>query len=303
MARVDAVLKQKGETMAKATPATVYLVVHEIFGIFFHNSRITLVTPHIPPTKTMPGHTYKIARFEDGWWSKPDVLMNHNSIYTLKGVVHRYAAATDIPCHPSYSPHPKGKFKLKKGGHAYCRWELPLPKKIHQLRLVSIPDGNRPLFEGDPHGDAVDAELSAISLVHAFEYEQDGSKQIGIYEGSQIVKGISYATDSQNSINVHIWAQVEDETKMDDNMANQHAGMATQHLVNLFTPRIAMTGGKLSLSVDNAHPNQPSIPRELKYVELITLAEKFTLSTPKPTGRIDCTHKTCGQGGTLYVTG
>jgi hypothetical protein len=286
-------------------PVTVYLIVHEIFGIFLHDSRITLVTPHIEPTQTMPGHTYKIGRFIDGHWWKSDVHMRHNSIYTLKGVADRSSAATDIPCHASYSPHPKGTFKLKKGGHTYCSWNLSLPKKVHQLRLVSIPDANRPLFIGDPHGDAVEAELSAISLAHVFEYERDDSEEIGIYEDSRKVDAIPYKPDSQSkSINLHIWAQLEDESGMTDEGAQEHATMVTKCLVQLFTPKLAMEAGeKQSLSTDNAHGSQTQIPPGIRYAELMTLAERFALFNPKPSNQRECTHKTCGNGGTLYVSG
>jgi hypothetical protein len=291
--------------MFKEDPAKVYLIVHELFGIFFQDSGITLVTPHIEPTRNMPGHTYKIGRFIDGHWWKSDVLMHHNGIYTLQGVLPRISAATDIPCHLSYSPHPKGSFKLKKGGHTYCHWDLPIPKNIHQLRLVSIPDASRPLFKGDPHGDAVEAALGAISLAQAFEYDRDYSEEVGIYEGPRKVTGISYEPDSQSkSINLHIWAQIEDESGMTEKEAQDHATMATQCLVDLFTPKMAMTaGGQLSLSTDNAHSSQTQIPPGIRYTELITLAEKFALLNPKPSGHLECTHKTCGNGGTLYVKG
>ena len=153
------------------------------------------------------------------------------------------------------------------------------------------------------HGDAVDAQVAAISLIQAFEYELDNKKEFGIYDGADKVKKLSYEPDDQTkSVNLHIWAQLEDETGMTDEMANLHAQMTTKCLVDLFD-NLTLAGGKVSLSVDNAHTTQTSIPPEIKYTELMTLAEIFALFNKKPSPRFECTHKTCGHGGTLYIDG
>jgi len=84
---------------------------------------------------------------------------------------------------------------------------------------------------------------------------------------------------------LHIWAQLEDETGMTDEMANLHAKMTTKCLVDLFE-NLTLVGGKVSLSVDNAHTTQTSIPPEIKYTELMTLAEIFALFNKKPSPQI-----------------
>src|SRR6267378_6776793 len=158
----------------------VYLIVHELFGVIFSGKKIELVTPVVPPPG-MPHdhdhkHQYRIGRFKEGKWTS-EVPMRCDEEYKLRGVVPRSAVATNIPCHAEFSPHPPGKVELDPTKHPYCTWTLPLPKKVHQLRLVSVRDSDRPIFTGDPHGDAVDAQLNAVSLAQAFEYEIDSQNE------------------------------------------------------------------------------------------------------------------------------
>jgi hypothetical protein len=279
----------------------VYLIVHELFGVLSDGKKIELVTPvvkpHIDSKKHIHEHKYKIGRFKDGKW-QTDVEMKRGQTYTLKGVLPRHAVATSLPCHSEFSPHPPGKFKLTE--KPYCKWKLTLPKQIHQLRLISIPECNRPIFLGDPHGDAVEAQVSAISLAHAFEYDAASSTGVKIVDKNENVQNLDYSPDKvTNTINLHLWAQLEDESGMDDDMANQHAREATDALVALFKGMVLR--GTSSLSIDSGFTTQIKMPKGIRFSELMTLAEKFTLGGGKLLDTVECTGKTCGHGGNLYV--
>jgi hypothetical protein len=284
---------------------TVYLIVHELFGILFNGKLITLVTPIVEPFKDSGGkmqmheHKYRIARFSKGNWHKA-VDMVQGEVYSLQGVKPRTSAATSIPCRSEFSPNPPGVFTLDPAHKPFCQWDLSLPKQIHQLRLVSIPECDRPAFVGDPHGDAIEAGLKAIALVHAFEYEQVKGKDIAIVDkGGQIV-GIDYKPDTvTNTINLHLWAQLENEAGMTDPMANKHAGHATDAMVQLFKGMVLH--GTRSLSIDNWYPTQVRMPAGVSFPELMTLSEKFMLQGNIHVEDIECTHKTCGYGGNFYV--
>jgi hypothetical protein len=285
-------------------PVVVYLIVHELFGVLFTEKKITLVTPVVPPHADPGGklheHKYKIARFKDGKWDS-DVAMRRNAIYRLSGVKKRTAVATNIPCHLSFSSNPPGTFVLSKSPRPFCKWELSLPKQIHQLRLVSIQDSDRPVFVGDPHGDAVEAQLAAVSLVQAFEYEQAPKETVIVTENRHPVK-LDYEPDKvTQTINLHIWAQLEDESGMDDAMANQHAKEASGALVKLFSGLI-MDGAK-SLSIDNLHTTQVRTPAGIRFPEVMSLAERFSLLGHRLIDNLECTAKTCGHGGNLYLKG
>ena len=289
----------------------VYLIVHELFGVMFNGKNIDLVTPVVPP----PGmqhdpkhkHQYKIGRFKEGKW-KSEVPMHRHEKYELRGVVRRQAVATNVPCHADFSPHPPGKHKLKPMSEIkeklFCTWMLPLPKMIHQLRLVSLRDSDRPVFTGDPHGDAVDAQLSAVSLTQAFEYQVDPQKEFGIFDRKgKLVKDIDYSPDDKNdppTINLHIWAQLENELGMNDTQANAHASMSTGALVDLLQDLVM--DGKISLSINDCHSTQLRMPLGVRYPELMTLAEKFVLFSGRGVENILCTGKTCGHGGNLFIT-
>jgi hypothetical protein len=290
---------------------TVYLVVHELFGIIFNGKKIELVTPVVPPPG-MPDHDhehkheYRIGRFKEGRWVS-EVSMRRGDKYKLHGVVHRQAVATNVPCHPEFTPHPPGKVELKPMAQIkdklFCTWILPLPKMMHQLRLVSIRDSDRPVFSGDPHGDAVEAQLSAVSLAQAFEYELDPDKEFGIFDSKDKRVDLDYDPDDKNSpptINLHIWAQLENELGMDDDEANAHASMSTGALVDLFQD-LHMKGAK-SLSINDCFSTQLQMPSGIRFPELMTLAEKFVLLDTREEEHIECTGKTCGQGGNLVVS-
>ena len=290
--------------MADAT--TVYLIVHELFGVIFNGKTIELVTPVVPPPG-MPHdhgheHQYRIGRFKEGKWTS-EVPMRRNEKYKLRGVVPRHAVATNVPCHAEFTPHPPGKLKLDPKKKPYCAWTLPLPKKIHQLRLVSVRDSDRPVFTGDPHGDAVEAQLSAVSLAQAFEYELASQNEFGIFDSKGKVKGLDYTPDNKNkppTINLHLWAQLENELGMSDDQANAHASMSTGELVKLFKDLVM--GGTKSLSVNDCHSTQLQMPLGIRFPELMTLAEKFVLCPNRGEENVECTGKTCGHGGNLFVS-
>jgi hypothetical protein len=282
----------------------VYLIVHELFGVLFNGKKMTLVTPVVKPHTDSGGHVhehkYKVSRFKDGKWHH-EVDMVQNEVYRLQGVKVRTAVATNIPCHSEFSPHPPGKFELNSSPKPFCTWELPLPKQIHQLRLVSIPECERPVFLGDPHGDAVETQLNAISLVHAFEYEGLPGKDVKITDESGHPLKLDYKPDkTTRTINLHLWAQLEDESGMNEKMANEHAAQATDALVALFKGLVMH--GTRSLSIDNFHTTQVRMPPGIRFPELMTLAEKFTMLGNRLVENIECTGKTCGHGGNLYVS-
>jgi hypothetical protein len=224
--------------------------------------------------------------------------------YTLRGIAKRQAVATNVPCHPQFSPHPAGKFKLDPCETPYCTWDLKLPKRIHQLRLVSIRDADRPVSTGDPHGDAVDSQLTAISLAQAFEYEVDPQEEVGIYDKNGLVD-LDYKPDesdpSQKTINIHLWAQLENELGMSETQANEHASKSTKALVKLFEG-LKMDGTK-SLSINDCHSTQVRMPVGIRFPELMTLAERFVLLSGRSADEVDCTGKTCGHGGNLFIDG
>jgi hypothetical protein len=287
----------------KQNTTTIYLIIHELFGIAVDGDHIELVTPVIPTHSHSHGHahthTYKIGRFKDGKW-QADVKMDQDEVYELKGIAPRQATATTIPCHSEFSPHPSRRHQLSKTKKPFCTWKLSLPRRIHQLRLVSIPECDRPIFAGDPDGDEVESQLSAISLAQAFEYELMSADKFGIFTSKGKVGGLDYQPDKvTNTINLHIWAQLEDESGMSEKEAQIHASEATGALVELFD-HLEMEGTK-SLSVDNHYSTQLRMPPGVRFPELMTLAEKFTLLGNKLTDDIECTAKTCGNGGNLYI--
>jgi hypothetical protein len=296
----------------KLKPETtkVYLVVHEIFGIFTSCDKVTLVTPYVSmpdpsDPKKMLTHTYAMARFNGGKWISQDWTMNRDDLYTLDGVLPRESSATPLPCRSDFSPHPTGKFSLSKANRSYLTWELPIPKHIHQLRTVAIPETCRQLFLGDPHGDAVDAQLNAISLVHVFEYDKDPDTPVRVNVKRSHKEPTSVDIDCSvdeetNSINLHLWAQLKNEVGMDGDDANAHAKMATDALIALFNG-IQMEGGVYSLSIDNLYSVQSPMPLGVRMLELMTLAERSRLIPTKSDAHIFCTYKTCGHGGTVYV--
>jgi hypothetical protein len=291
---------------APETPK-VYLIVHELFGIFMSSNKMTLVTPfvsHPDPSnpKLVFTHKYILARFKDGTWQR-DLLMNKDDHYTIDGVVLRSTPATSLPCHAKFSPHPCGKFSLSRTHKSHVTWELPIPKHIHQLRTVAIPETCRQLFSGDPHGDAIDAQLNGISLVHVFEYDMDPESAVrvnvknGDSEPTPVKIDCRLDTDS-NSINLHLWAQLENEAGMTD--PDDHSQMASRALVALFEG-IHIDPGAHSLSIDNLYPTQASTPFGVRLPELMTLAEKKHFFPGRDHARISCTARTCGHGGNLYV--
>ena len=275
----------------------VYLIVHELFGVVLGDTGVRLVTPVVNASGGMRGHTYKISRFKGTNWL-PDLPMSQGETYTLKGVVRRSAPATAIPCNSEYSPNPRGTFQVV--GKPYCDWKLTFPKRIHQMRSLPIPD--RPVFTGDPHGDAVEAELTAVSLVQAFEYELDSKQPLQIVGNDGKGLKLDYDPDeATNTVNFHIWAQLEDESGMTAGQADEHSRHATEALVKLFNG-LEMQAER-SVFTNGLYSQQSSIPDGIRFVELMTLAERFGLAGLRRELNPFCIAKTCGAGGNVYVNG
>jgi hypothetical protein len=282
----------------------VYLFVHELFGIHSLDAGIRLVTPDIPACKnedhTMhKAHTYKIARFKDRTWQEPDVVMQKDHSYTLRGVQRGKMTLKNTPPRPDFNAHPKGKFA--PAGKPYCQWNLLPPLNIHQVRLLSIPA--RPLFTGK-HGDLVDKEVKAIGLVQVFEYARDPKAALQIVdEHSGPIGNLDYELDeTTRTVNLHIWAEIENEAGMDDNMAKAHSQCATEALKALF--KNLDLHGEYSLSVDNWFKEELPLPGGVRFVELMTLSERYALLHPgRGPFRIRCSAKTCGHGSNLFVDG
>ncbi len=295
--------------MAEVNSTKVYLIVHELFGILQTRHGIMLLPPDVPPVPCGNDddrkdhehkHEYKMARFNEGSWG-PYVNMLKDKTYTLHGVQKRSCVATDVPCHPQFSPHPHGTFTLSKK-KPYCAWNLPLPKRIQQLRIVSIRDADRPYLIGDPHGDTLDAQMLGVSIAQVFEYDVDPNGSVGIYYDQTLV-GLDYKSDEKNdpaTINLHLWAQLENEHGMDDECARLHAAAATKALADLFSPTMKIKGNN-SLSINDLYETQPRMPQGIRFVELMTLAERFALQRTDFDPHLLCTGKTCGHGGNMYV--
>jgi hypothetical protein len=280
---------------------TVYIIVHELFAIYMAQHHISLLPPVVPPCVTKEqshDHKYRIARFKEGKWIDEQDMVQHDT-YTIDGLVGRKQAATSLPCHDGSSPFPHGQFQ-RSNVQPFCTWTLPIPKFIHQLRIVRIPDDSRPLFTGDPHGDAINAQLTGISVVQAFEYLKDPAKDLAIANGSGPLKIDCSPDSATKKVNIHLWAQLEDESGMDDQMANEHATKATRAVVDLFTG-IEIEPGEHSLSLDDQSVTQVSMPQGIRFPELMTLSERFQLKGIRTLETIECSARTCGHGGTLYV--
>ena len=296
---------------AEVNTTKVYLIIHELFGVLQTRHGIKLLAPVVPPVQCGNDHDgkehehkheYKIARFKEGSWG-PYVKMLNGKTYTLQGIKKRSCVATDVPCHPQFSPHPHGTFTQSKK-KPYCAWNLPLPKRIQQLRIVSIRDADRPYLIGDPEGDTLDAQMVGVSIAQVFEYDADPNESVGIYYDQTLVD-LNYEADEKNdpaTINIHLWAQLENEHGMDDDCARLHAAAATKALVGLFSPTMHI-GGTDSLSINDLYETQPRMPQGIRFVELMTLAERFALQRTDFDPDFLCTGKTCGHGGNMFVQG
>lgn len=288
---------------------TIYLIVHELFGVIHTGRGIRLVTPVVPECKHnghshQHQHKYKIGRFKEGKWlihEDQEMVQYPSGCYTLKGVRAGAISGAKTPPHTNYTPHPKGKFG--EAGTPYCKWELQLPSKIHQLRLLSILKKDRPIFTGDPHGKAVDRELKAISALQVFEYSPDPKEPVAIIDSKGKKVELDYSPDEYTqSVNLHIWAQIEDESGMSDQDAIDHARCATKALVALF--RGLNMAGNGSVATDNSYGQQLPMPEGLRFVELMTLGERFAMTGSRRSDfAIMCTPRTCGGGGNIYVNG
>jgi hypothetical protein len=289
----------------------VYLTVHELFGVLQTRHGIKLLPPVVPPAQCGNNHDgkehehkheYKIARFKEGAWGPYEPMLKDKT-YTLHGVQKRSCVATDVPCHQQFSPHPHGAFTQSQK-KPYCAWHLPFPKRIHQLRIVPIRDADRPYLTGDPQGDTLDAQMLGVSIAQAFEYDADPKKSVGIYYDQTEVK-LDYDADETNdphTINLHLWAQLENEHGMDDDCTRKHAAAATKAMVGLFSPKMHIEGTH-SLSINDFYEMQPQMPQGIRFIELVTLAERFALKRTDSDPDFFCTGKTCGHGGNMFVQG
>lgn len=281
----------------------VYLFIHELFGIQPIGPKFRVVTPDVsncnmPDHKMHEHHTYKIARFKDRVWQAPDVIMQRGRTYRLRGVLAGKAVRSGVPKYPEFNAHPKGKFAPI--GTPYCQWDLESPSRIHQLRLLSIP--TRPLFTGKD-GLAVDKELKAIGLVQVFEYDRNPSEDLYIVDDQNVPIRMDYGEDNKTaSVNIHVWAQIEDESQMSDDDARRHSICATKALTALFQG--LDLHGQYSLSVDTWFQTQLPMPDGIRFPELMTLSERFALQQQsKGDFKILCSAKTCGHGSNLFVDG
>jgi hypothetical protein len=282
----------------------VYLIIHELFGIQAVRSRVRLVTPDVSNCgdkdhQMHAHHTYKIARYKDGVWQKPDVAMRKDRVYRLIGVTPGKAIAARVPQHPEFNAHPNGKFALS-GIPPYCQWDLDSPAQIYQVRLLSIPD--RPLFTGRD-GLSVDKEVKAIGLVQVFEYAIDSTEDLHIVDDQNVPIKMDYAKDQKTgTVNLHLWAQIEDESQMSDEDAKKHSICATEALKDLFQG--LDLHGQYSLSVDKWFESQLPIPDGIRFAELMTLSERFAMQQQgKGSFKILCSAKTCGHGSNLFIDG
>jgi hypothetical protein len=285
-----------------ANNTTVYLVVHELFGVSAKGSSMHLVTPDVKDcpdeSHTMhQAHTYKIGRFKNRvWLFDDDAVMQKGRTYELRGVSSGSKPGVKTISYRQFNAHPEGKFAYSNNVAPYCQFVAPLPKKIHQLRLLTIPQ--RPLFKGKD-GNKVEKKIKAISLVQAFEYVTNGEK-LQIVDDQQTPVKLDYGVDSvNNTINLHLWASIEDESGMDNGMATAHAKCATKALVRLFE-KLDLQGTQ-SLSVDDWYSKQLPMPDGLAFVELMTLAERFEMLMSRSHFSVDCSAKTCGHGSNLYI--
>jgi hypothetical protein len=148
----------------------------------------------------------------------------------------------------------------------------------------------------------VEAELAAVSLVQAFEYELDTKEEFQIVGNNGKPLNLDYDPDgATKTVNFHIWAQIEDESRMTARQANDHAKHATKALVDLFKG-LEMQAER-SVFTDGLYSHQLSMPDGIRFVELMTLAERFGLGGVRKEVNPLCIAKTCGAAGNLYVSG
>jgi hypothetical protein len=302
-------LRRRQETSHMTDIKAVYLIIHELFGVIANGSGIHLVTPEVseccpsdkgrkPPAHK--GHTYKIARFKEGGWVGNDVMMERGRTYTLQGVPKTKAGAMGVPPYPEFSPFPRGTFPLRPKPDLHCDWRLPLPQKIHQVREVAIV--SRPLFTGDPEGNAVEKELKAVSVLQVYQYDRDSSTPLQILDDQGKKVGLDYSPDKfTSSVNIHLWAQIEDESDMDPDAATKHSIHATKKLVGLFTG--LHMEAHASVATNTFFETQLPIPDDIAFVELMTLAERFAMRAHQERPSPRCIGKTCGAAGNLFMKG
>jgi hypothetical protein len=299
----------------------VYLFIHELFGVFWTKNHVQLVTPHLPPMKKMgmPGHTYKIARFKDRQWRlENDVLMNQCCEYKLHGVADNSRVPLKHMLDNSHSALPLGGFdppdmppespSKPDPTIPHCRWILPFPNKIHQLRLIGIPRRLSPFFTLPPHGEQVENDIqSAFSIVQVFEYLPHPHSLPCITErrgDDQKTLPIDCRPDTATgTVNLHLWAQMEDESSITSvGAANDHARCACEALVALFHG--LQLDVRYSIGTDNFFESQPAMPYGIQFAELLTLSERFTLAQKRAPldGEFhpDCVPSTCGSGTNIY---
>jgi hypothetical protein len=90
---------------------TVYVIVHELFGIYVTKDSIALLPPDVPPCTLMKEgkdqehrhHKYAYARYKNGRWVSPDQLMTRNEVYSIHGLTAGNMPKTDPPSTRLYS--------------------------------------------------------------------------------------------------------------------------------------------------------------------------------------------------------
>lgn len=282
--------------MSGAGVGRVYLVVHEFFCVSMGTTDWTLVTPDIAAGPAHPAHKYELARFKEGLWTEHYGLSKH-ATYGLDGVAPGMAS----PLH-DVSPLPPGKFPVQNQG-GFCRWTLPRPSKVHQLRLTDIGEP-RPLFTGKD-GAEVESRLEAASLVQVLEYEPDGH-QIQVVETPSGGQAVPIKLDCDpdpvtQTVNLHLFASLEHDSHANDNEANDHATHVFNEGMALF-PKVDIATTHRALAVDAMYRRQNPMPPGLRFTELVTLAERNrgTQASGGPI-RILCGPRTCGVAGNVFI--
>jgi hypothetical protein len=287
----------------------VYLVIHELFGVSIEKDRVFLVTPKVTCSELdahAHGHEYVSAQFKDGAFRFDAYGMAEGATYQLRGILPGRA-----PVFPdSFNPCPGKEFS--RCGTPFCTWELPFPRKIHQLRLVDI-ETSKPLFAG-ADGEYVDDRLRAVSIVQVFEYLPNGDEvQIVTTPKEGEPKKQTYQVDPMtHTVNLHIWAEIGHPHFGSTGEAIQHSIRAFNALRSLFhgLDMIALN----AVPTDPLHGMQPPLPEGFRFVEMLTLPElrdsrKYSVTDSQSETqeheegviRPRWTPRTCGVAGNLYV--
>jgi hypothetical protein len=167
---------------------------------------------------------------------------------------------------------------------------------MHQLRQVDLRRV-RPLFTGSD-GAEVEKTLEAASLVVVFEYVPDGSPLRVLEDGKPIVIDTETDPDTR-TVNFHIWASLGRLQHPTDSEGIAHAKHAFSELVKLF-PDLDMRPIS-AVATDDVHARQRPLPEGLGFIELLSLSEIYRVQGSAGEFETDCTPRTCGVAGNLFV--